>query len=123
MPEVRLIDANALYNDMKESAKAAREWKEEAQDEEIKIRAEQAHGTFCECALRVKNAPTIESEPWISCSERLPEIYQRVLTVDIDRKVTENFRCNIKSGELEWSRGFGITHWMPLPEPPEEVQE
>lgn len=62
MPE-RLIDANALYNDLKESVKAAREWKEEALDEEIKIRAEQAHGTFCECALRVKNAPTIEAEP------------------------------------------------------------
>lgn len=60
---------------------------------------------------------------WIPCSERLPEIYQRVLTVDIDRKVTENFRCNIKTGELKWSRGFGITHWMPLPEPPEEVQD
>lgn len=58
MPE-RLIDANALYNDLKESARAAREWKEEAQDEEIRIRAEQTHGTFCECALRVKNAPTI----------------------------------------------------------------
>lgn len=59
---MRPIDAEALYNDLKESIKAAREWKEEAQDEEIKIRAEQAHGTFCECALRVKNAPTIEAD-------------------------------------------------------------
>lgn len=63
MPKVRLIDANALFNDLKKSAKAAREWREETQDEEIKIRAEQAHGTFVECALRVKNAPTIEAEP------------------------------------------------------------
>ncbi len=63
MPEVRLIDANALFNDLKESANAAREWREEAQDEETEIRAEQAHGTFVECALRVKNAPTIETEP------------------------------------------------------------
>lgn len=63
MPEVRLIDANALFDDLKASAKAAREWREETQDEEIKIRAEQAHGTFVECALRVKNAPTIEAEP------------------------------------------------------------
>lgn len=62
MPE-RLIDANALFDDLKSSAKAAREWREETQDEEIKIRAEQAHGTFVECALRVKNAPTIEAEP------------------------------------------------------------
>lgn len=58
----RLIDANALLNDLKASAKDAREWKEETQDEEIKIRAEQTFGTFVECALRVKNAPTIEPE-------------------------------------------------------------
>jgi hypothetical protein len=62
MLEVRPIDANALFNDLKASAKAAREWKEETQDEEIKIRAEQTFGTFVECALRVKNAPTIEPE-------------------------------------------------------------
>lgn len=60
---MRLIDADALFNDLKASAKSAREWREEAKDEEIKIRAEQAHGTFVECALRVKNAPTIEAEP------------------------------------------------------------
>lgn len=63
MPKVRLIDANALFNNLKKSAKAAREWREGTQDEEIKIRAEQTHGTFVECALRVKNAPTIEAEP------------------------------------------------------------
>lgn len=62
MPEVRPIDANALYNDLKESAKSALKWKEETQDDEIKIRAEQAFVTFIECALRVKNAPTIEKE-------------------------------------------------------------
>lgn len=60
---VRLIDANALLNNLKESAKDAREWRDETQDEGIKIRAEQAFGTFIECALRVKNAPTIEAEP------------------------------------------------------------
>lgn len=78
---VRLIDANALLNDLKESAKDAREWRDETQDEEIKIRAEQAFGTFIECALRVKNAPTIEAEPvrhgrWINgVSRGMPSIY------------------------------------------------
>lgn len=71
MPEVRLIDANALLESLKESAKGCLEWKEEAQDEEIKIRADQARGTFIECALRVKNAPTIQPEVrrghWIEC--------------------------------------------------------
>ena len=60
---MRLIDADALLDDLKSSAKDAREWEEETQDEEIKIRDEQTFGTFVECALRVKNAPTIEAEP------------------------------------------------------------
>lgn len=68
---MRLIDADALLNDLKESAKAAREWREETQDEESRIRAEQSIGTFIECALRVKNAPTIEPEvrhgEWHEC--------------------------------------------------------
>ena len=71
---MRLIDADALLDDLKSSANDAREWKEETQDEEIKIRAEQTFGTFVECALRVKNAPTIEAEPvrhgrWIEETE------------------------------------------------------
>ena len=66
----------------------------------------------------------VPDEPsWIPCSERLPEVYERVLTADKDGNVIENFRCNIKTGALEWSKGFWITHWMPMPEPPEsEVQ-
>lgn len=60
---------------------------------------------------------------WIPVEEALPEVYERVLTADKDGNVIENFRCNIKTGALEWSKGFWITHWMPLPEPPEsEVQ-
>lgn len=45
---MRLIDADALFNDLKKSARDAREWREETQDEEIKIRAEQALGTLIE---------------------------------------------------------------------------
>lgn len=71
---MRLIDANELLTDLKESAKDAREWRDETQDEEIKIRAEQSFGTFVECALRVKHAPTIEAEPvrhgrWMNTDE------------------------------------------------------
>ena len=81
MPEVRLIDANALLADLKATIKSVREWKEEAQDEEIKIRADQAFGTFIECALRVKNAPTIEAEQvqhgrWIKLPESCQADYE-----------------------------------------------
>ena len=121
MPEVRLIDANALYNDLKESVKAAREWKEEAQDEEIKIRAEQAHGTFCECALRVKNAPTIESEPvrhgrWIvhtTWNGMFGLIHSECSECKFDR-----------NGDLSsWKFCPNCGAKMDLPEPPEVTQE
>ena len=122
-PEVRLIDANALYNDLKESVKAAREWREEAQEEEIKIRAEQAHGTFCECALRVKNAPTIDAEPvkWIPCSERLPESFIYVLCTGRDGiGILRYIGSKWLDDEALVYTTNEITHWMPLPEPPKE---
>lgn len=71
-----------------------------------------------EIADAIRDAPAVNR--WISVADALPEIYEKVLTADRDGNVTENFRCNIKTGELEWSKGFGITHWMPLPEPPEK---
>ena len=70
----RLVDADALYESLRESAQSAKEWREEAQDEEIKIRAESAYFTFCECAMRIESAPTITAEPkhgrWIDAREQ-----------------------------------------------------
>lgn len=55
---------------------------------------------------------------WIPVEEALPEFYERVLTADIDGYVAENYRLNIRGGELAWSKGFRITHWRQLPGPP-----
>ena len=78
---------------------------------------------------------------WIPVSERLPEPYQLVLVyeekfAESDRRETSKgwsgtvYRpAGVRSGYL-CSVGFRtegtngkcvITHWMPLPEPPEEV--
>lgn len=62
---------------------------------------------------------------WIPVTERLPEIEQRVLVLDRHGNATvRTLRC--LTGEKEPSfRPDGlvprkhITHWMPLPEPPE----
>ena len=62
---------------------------------------------------------------WISVTERLPEIEQRVLVLDRHgNAMVRTLRC--LTGEKEPSfRPDGlvprkhITHWMPLPEPPE----
>jgi hypothetical protein len=121
-----LIDRDALLNDLKESVKAAREWKEEARDEEIKIRAEQAHGTFIECALRVKNAPAVNR--WIPVEDALPEDGQRVLICSKSKRLFDVvFRANAQMPSFD-TKIFGkvyawccadVIKWMPLPESPE----
>ncbi|EFL8944023.1 TPA: DUF551 domain-containing protein [Escherichia coli] len=69
---------------------------------------------------------------WISCSERMPEKNQNVLiSVNFDSSLVEPLICSarytgstFRSGDATIKPGNGIeqaTHWMPLPEPPQEV--
>ncbi|HBU9474914.1 TPA: DUF551 domain-containing protein [Escherichia coli] len=69
---------------------------------------------------------------WISCSERMPEKGQNVLiSVNFDSSLVEPLICSarytgstFRRGGATIKPGNGIeqaTHWMPLPEPPQEV--
>ena len=84
--------------------------------------------TPIDVALRKRIAELEAAQRWIPVSERLPQIGVRVLFYN-------NFITNIHKGWFsgdEWTSDIGIfyngdklkriTHWMPLPEPP-EVQE
>ncbi|EPF3478183.1 DUF551 domain-containing protein [Escherichia coli] len=84
------------------------------------------------------NSP-VTPDGWISCSERMPEMGERqcyVLAADFKN----NYQPNIPNtqvgvyvdwfndGNPTWDDGDGedlylkeVTHWMPLPEPPQEV--
>lgn len=54
----------------------------------------------------------LESQRWIPVSERLPEYDQAILYTNGIGRYTVNFRpCLTET----------MTHWMPLPEPPQEV--
>jgi len=67
---------------------------------------------------------------WIPTSERLPEMYIPVLTIYWTKNgvgaITMRFRGDghwIAIEDLETVIGDNnITHWMPLPEPPKEVE-
>ena len=55
----RLIDADALLQSIKESIDECHKWAEEVEGGEMYARVSQSLGTFVECSLRVKAAPTI----------------------------------------------------------------
>jgi len=61
---------------------------------------------------------------WISVSERLPRQYETVLVCGLDGPVIPSF-CSDGASGLVWHDHdvgraplHGITHWMPLPAPP-----
>lgn len=61
---------------------------------------------------------------WISVKDRLPEAFQHVIICRNNRQG----RQIVEAGQLDisgWWRVYGtrtksVTHWMPLPEPPEK---
>ncbi|WP_409517896.1 DUF551 domain-containing protein [Escherichia coli] len=74
----------------------------------------------------------VTPDGWISCSERMPEKNQNVLiSVNFDSDLVEPLICSarytgstFRRGGVTVMPGNGIeqaTHWMPLPEPPQEV--
>ena len=78
----------------------------------------------------IAEAPTIEPEVrhgrWIPCSERLPEDESPVIIAHIDSDgyglpCIGMFRGNPKKWmSTSAIRIVNVTHWMPLPEPPEK---
>ncbi|MHC3675120.1 ead/Ea22-like family protein [Escherichia coli] len=77
------------------------------------------------------NSP-VTPDGWINCSDRMPEKGQNVLiSVNFDSSLVEPLICSarytgstFRRGEATIKPGNGIeqaTHWMPLPEPPQEV--
>ncbi len=72
-------------------------------------------------------------DSWISCSDQMPEKGQNVLiSVNFDSSLVEPLICSarytgstFRRGDATIKLGNGIeqaTHWMPLPEPPQEVK-
>lgn len=55
----RLIDADALRESIRESIDECHKWANEVSDGEMYARVSQALGTFVECSLRIRAAPTI----------------------------------------------------------------
>ncbi len=83
----------------------------------------------------------VTPDSWISCSERMPEMGERqcyVLAADFKNNYPPsipNTQVGVygdwfNDGKPTWDDGGGedlylkeVTHWMPLPEPPQEVNQ
>lgn len=69
------------------------------------------------------------SPGWISVEDQMPDIGQRILATDGMFVGEAYLRGHQKSFyrpyEAEWNRVFDnpVTHWMPLPQPPKEMQK
>lgn len=121
-------------------------WYENYQKNNYTTSAKQMLGTMAEFAYRAGresaalagNSP-VTPDGWISCSERMPEMGERqcyVLAADFINNYPPNIP-NIQvgvygdwfnDGNPTWDDGDGedlylkeVTHWMPLPEAPQEV--
>lgn len=117
MSEHRLIDANALMEDINESLSAMTG---------IGI-AVDGDWLWAKLNDAIEHAPTIEPEPhWIPCSERLPAYGEDVL-------ISIGGYCNVghivpvnKEEQYNWYfSGWyhfpnDVDAWMPLPEPYKE---
>lgn len=100
----------------------------EVQDEDI--------ANFCRDLGLVREA--MERMRWIPCSERLPDLpdggwaYRTVIvcvrghTFPLDYEREKVRGKTVERWKWTWNRIYekpdSITHWMPLPEPPEEEQ-
>ncbi len=74
-----------------------------------------------EDALRARIAELEAKQRWIPVSERLPEEFTPVLTIGKDElPITAVVDRGHWYSSFEYS--LNVTHWMPLPEPPEEYQ-
>jgi len=59
---------------------------------------------------------------WIKCSERLPERGKRVLMYSPNNEESDTGAISVQMGWVAHNKlnVHGITHWMPLPDKPEE---
>ncbi|HCX4443416.1 TPA: DUF551 domain-containing protein [Escherichia coli] len=87
-------------------------------------------GCFYE-ALKVamRNSP-VTPDSWISCSERMPEDTKMLLAFSQGEIVAAYWNWVVNPIDYKRYRAFtylsgnildDVTHWMPLPEPPQEV--
>jgi len=72
--------------------------------------------------LKERVAELEAAQRWIPVSERLPDNWESVLTIDISKSTQDVVSAFYNPETSLWSTHFScdlwVTHWMPLPESP-----
>lgn len=73
----------------------------------------------------LEEAPIIDAaevlrSQWISVKDKLPEKFEPVIVCREDGKVEQGYKDVGDWWKVYGTRTKRVTHWMPLPEPPEE---
>lgn len=103
---MRLIDADALKHHIQ-------------QVQELSKGMAAVIATLSVVEEMIDYAPTVSVRQWISVEDRLPEDKQRVLVYSPFNVGSDVGPIAVQSGWMCKNKNHGITHWMPLPEPPE----
>lgn len=78
--------------------------------------------------IKVRGNSPVIPDGWISCSERMPEETGDIIVVSdgiVMSGISYSRRDGFYMAALEYDDDEpidGVTHWMPLPEPPQEVK-
>jgi len=108
---MRLIDADALKKEWSMANKC-----EECPQDARKCQYEQDFSRMDICEM-LDEAPTVGG--WISVKDRLPEKHGHYLVIRDNGYMS----VDTYSRSSHWGKDVcKITHWMPLPEPPEEAK-
>ncbi|HBM7720765.1 TPA: ead/Ea22-like family protein [Escherichia coli] len=135
--ENNLIDSECHVAELEEALRDKQALLEASEKRIAELEAEPVSQTYKLNKL-AGNSP-VTPDGWISCSERMPEMGERqcyVLAADFKNNYPPNIPNTqvgvygdwFNDGNPTWDDGDGedlylkeVTHWMPLPEPPQEV--
>lgn len=136
--ENNLIDSECHVAELEEALRDKQALLEASEKRIAELEAEPVSQT-CKLNEPSCNSPVIP-DGWISCSDRMPEMGERqyyVLAADFKNNYPPsipNTQVGVygdwfNDGNPTWDDGDGedlylkeVTHWMPLPEPPQEVK-
>ena len=106
-----------VCNDCGASAKSIVDWNTRPIEDALQARIAELEAEIDQ--LTVHDATERQDDKWIPVSERLPEMNVRVLIAS-SGYVSTDFLCVKTYPRFRFEGSvYPVTHWMPLPEPPE----